>query len=70
MSLAREPADLAGACRRHGLHRRAVAVLCTLLGAQGRLYSAAEISNWLADIGFEIVARAITSLGRSVLTAF
>jgi hypothetical protein len=36
---------------------------------QGRLYSAAEIGGWLAEVGFEIVARAPTALGRSVLTA-
>ncbi|MGB8853702.1 MAG: methyltransferase [Pirellulales bacterium] len=35
---------------------------------QGRLYSAAEIGGWLAELGFEIVARAATALGRSVLT--
>ncbi len=35
---------------------------------QGRLYSAAEIGGWLADLGFTIVARAPTALGRSVLT--
>ena len=34
---------------------------------QGRLYSAAEIANWLADLGLRIVARAPTALGRSVL---
>jgi predicted O-methyltransferase YrrM len=36
---------------------------------QGRLYSAVEIGGWLAEHGFEIVARAPTALGRSVLTA-
>lgn len=36
---------------------------------QGRLYSADEIAAWLAPHGFEIVARAPTALGRSVLTA-
>ena len=36
---------------------------------QGRLYSAAEIANWLADLGLRIVARAPTALGRSVLIA-
>ena len=36
---------------------------------QGRLYSAAEIGGWLADLGFTIIARAPTALGRSVLTA-
>ena len=36
---------------------------------QGRLYSAAEIGGWLADLDFEIVARSDTALGRSVLTA-
>lgn len=36
---------------------------------QGRLYSAAEIGTWLADLGFQVVARAPTALGRSVLTA-
>jgi predicted O-methyltransferase YrrM len=35
---------------------------------QGRLYSTAEIAGWLAELGFEIVARAATALGRSVLT--
>ena len=34
---------------------------------QGRLYSAAEIGGWLADLGMRIVARAPTALGRSVL---
>ncbi len=36
---------------------------------QGRLYSAAEIGSWLADLGMRIVARAPTALGRSVLIA-
>jgi len=36
---------------------------------QGRLYSAAEIGRWLAELGLGIVARAPTALGRSVLTA-
>lgn len=36
---------------------------------QGRLYSAAEIGRWLADLGFRISGRAPTALGRSVLTA-
>ena len=36
---------------------------------QGRLYSAAEIGDWLADLGMRIVARAPTALGRSVLSA-
>ena len=36
---------------------------------QGRLYSAAEIGDWLADLGLEIVARAPTALGRSLLIA-
>jgi predicted O-methyltransferase YrrM len=36
---------------------------------QGRLYSAAEIGGWLADLGMRIVARAPTALGRSVLIA-
>ena len=36
-SLAHEPADLAGLCRRHGLHPRPTDVLCTLLVAQGLL---------------------------------
>lgn len=36
---------------------------------QGRLYSAAEIGDWLASLGFAIVARTPTALGRSVLTA-
>ena len=36
---------------------------------QGRLYSAAEIGGWLADLGLHIVAQAPTALGRSVLTA-
>jgi len=36
---------------------------------QGRLYTAAEIGGWLAELGFEIVARAPTALGRGVLTA-
>jgi predicted O-methyltransferase YrrM len=36
---------------------------------RGRLYSATEISGWLAEHGFEIVARAPTALGRSMLTA-
>ena len=36
---------------------------------QGRLYSAAEIGSWLADLGLRIVARGPTALGRSVLIA-
>ena len=36
---------------------------------QGRLYSAAEIGGWLAELGLEIVARAATALGRSLLIA-
>ena len=36
---------------------------------QGRLYSAAEIGSWLADLGMRIIDRAPTALGRSVLTA-
>ena len=36
---------------------------------QGRLYSAAEIDGWLADLGLRIVGRAPTALGRSVLIA-
>ena len=36
---------------------------------QGRLYSAAEIGRWLAEIGFGVVARRPTALGRAVLTA-
>ncbi len=36
---------------------------------QGRLYSAAEIGDWLADLGMRIVDRAPTALGRSLLTA-
>ena len=36
---------------------------------QGRLYSAAEIGGWLADLGLHIVAREPTALGRSVLIA-
>jgi 3-hydroxy-5-methyl-1-naphthoate 3-O-methyltransferase len=36
---------------------------------QGRLYSAAEIGSWLADLGMRIVARAPTALDRSVLIA-
>ncbi len=36
---------------------------------QGRLYSAAEIGGWLGELGFEIVARSPTALGRSILTA-
>ncbi len=36
-ALAREPADLAGLCRRHGLHPRPADVLCTLLQAHGLL---------------------------------
>ena len=36
---------------------------------QGRLYSAAEIGGWLADLGLKIVALAPTALGRSVLIA-
>lgn len=44
------------------------AVLLTTV-TQGRLYSAAEIGGWLADLGLDIVGRAPTALGRSVLTA-
>jgi hypothetical protein len=36
---------------------------------QGRLYSAAELGGWLAELGFGIVTRAPTALGRSVLVA-
>ena len=36
---------------------------------QGRLYSAAEIGGWLAELGIRIVDRAPTALGRSVLIA-
>ena len=36
---------------------------------QGRLYSAAEIGGWLAELGMRIMARAPTALGRSVLIA-
>jgi len=36
---------------------------------QGRLYSAAEIGSWLADLGLRIAARTPTALGRSVLIA-
>ncbi len=36
---------------------------------QGRLYSAAEIGGWLADLGLRIVGRSPTALGRSVLIA-
>jgi len=36
---------------------------------QGRLYSAAEIGGWLAELGMHIVASAPTALGRSVLIA-
>ena len=36
---------------------------------QGRLYSAAEIGNWLADLDMRIVARGPTALNRSVLIA-
>jgi hypothetical protein len=36
---------------------------------QGRLYSATEIGDWLAELGLEIVARAATALGRSLLIA-
>jgi 3-hydroxy-5-methyl-1-naphthoate 3-O-methyltransferase len=36
---------------------------------QGRLYSAAEIGSWLADLGMRIVARGPTALDRSVLIA-
>ena len=36
---------------------------------QGRLYSAAEIAGWLADLGLAIAARGPTALGRSVLIA-
>jgi hypothetical protein len=43
-------------------------VLLTTI-TQGRLYSAAEIGGWLAEHGFQIVARAPTALGRSLLTA-
>jgi len=34
---------------------------------QGRLYSAAEIGSWLADLGMRVAGRAPTALGRSVL---
>jgi predicted O-methyltransferase YrrM len=34
---------------------------------QGRLYSAAEIGSWLADLGMRVADRAPTALGRSVL---
>jgi predicted O-methyltransferase YrrM len=44
------------------------AVLLTTV-TQGRLYSAAEIGGWLAELGMRIVARAPTALGRSVLVA-
>jgi len=44
------------------------AVLLTTV-TQGRLYSAAEIGGWLAELGLRIVARAPTALGRSVLIA-
>ena len=36
---------------------------------QGRLYSAAEIGGWLANLGLRIAAREPTALGRSVLIA-
>jgi predicted O-methyltransferase YrrM len=36
---------------------------------QGRLYSAAELGGWLADLGLRVVGVAPTALGRSVLTA-
>ena len=36
---------------------------------RGRLYSAAEIGHWLAELGFRITHQAPTALGRSVLTA-
>lgn len=36
---------------------------------QGRLYSAAEIGRWLAELEFSIVARSPTALGRAVITA-
>jgi 3-hydroxy-5-methyl-1-naphthoate 3-O-methyltransferase len=36
---------------------------------QGRLYSAAEIGGWLAELGLVIMAQAPTALGRSVLIA-
>ena len=36
---------------------------------QGRLYSAAEIGSWLADLGMRIMDRGPTALGRSVLIA-
>ena len=42
------------------------AVLLTTV-TQGRLYSAAEIGGWLADLGMRIVARAPTALDRSLL---
>jgi len=44
------------------------AVLLTTV-TQGRLYSAAEIGGWLAELGLRIVASAPTALGRSVLIA-
>jgi len=44
------------------------AVLLTAV-TQGRLYSAAEIGGWLAELGQRIVATAPTALGRSVLIA-
>ena len=36
---------------------------------RGRLYSAAEIAGWLADLDFGIIARGPTALGRSLLVA-
>lgn len=36
---------------------------------QGRLYSAAEIAGWLADLDFGVIFRGPTALGRSVLVA-
>lgn len=36
---------------------------------QGRLYSAAEIGGWLAELEFSIVARSPTALGRAVIIA-
>lgn len=36
---------------------------------QGRLYSQAEIGQWLDELGFVVTARHPTALGRSVLTA-
>jgi predicted O-methyltransferase YrrM len=43
-------------------------VLLTMV-TQGRLYSAAEIGGWLADLGMRIMDRSPTALGRSVLIA-